>query len=287
MTKLPDNAIGRSAVSQLRTYGVDTSCIAYGGDRMGTYYIESGSVNRPSNVVYDRKGSAISQALPEDFDFDKAFDGADWFHISGLTPALGERGEAVTLAAIKKAQENNLTVSLDMNYRKKLWKNERQAMSVMTKLMPYVDVCIGSRGDAKKNLGMNLCKTNDDDTPNLYAYEQLSKDMMEKYKFKMVITTLRQSYDASHNSLAACMYDGDKFYTSTRYDMPQMVDRVGGGDAFAAGMIAGILDGQTNEDALEYAVAASVLKHTIPGDFNLSSKEEIINLQKGSRRISR
>lgn len=281
VTKVPDNPIGRSAVSTLRKMSVDTSHVSYGGDRLGIYYMEKGSAVRPSNVVYDRAGSSICTAESADFNFDKIFDGADWFHFSGITPAISKSAEVVVLEAVKAAKRNGLTVSCDLNFRKKLWTTE-EARRVMPQYMEYVDVIMGGREDAGKMLGFALSKENKDDTPNLEAYEKMFRDMVEMYHFKYVISSLRQSHTSSYHDFSGCIYDGKNFYTAKKYEISPMVDRVGGGDAFAAGIIFAILSGKETKDVIEFAVAASALKHTIPGDANLSTVEEIEHLVKGN-----
>lgn len=281
VTEVPDNPIGRCAISFLKKLNVDTSNVSYGGNRLGIYYMEKGSAVRPSNVVYDRAGSSISTAQPADFDFDRIFEGADWFHFSGITPALSEQAGDVTLEAVKAAKRNGLTVSCDLNYRNKLW-TANEARQVMPQYMEYVDVLMGGREDARKMLGFTLSKENEDDTPNLEAYEKMFQEMVEQYHFKYVISSLRQSHTSSYHDFSGCIYDGKNFYAAKKYEISPMVDRVGGGDAFAAGIIFAILSGKETKDVIEFSVAASALKHTIPGDANLSTVEEIEHLMKGN-----
>lgn len=281
VTKVPDNPIGRSAVSALRKMNVDTSDVSYGGNRLGIYYMEKGSAVRPSNVVYDRAGSSMSTAEVSDFDFDKIFDEADWFHFSGITPAISENARVIVLEALKAAKRKGVTVSCDLNYRNKLW-TVNQAKQVMPQYMEYVDVIMGGREDARKMLGFTLSKENEDDTPNLEAYEKMFREMADKYQFQYVISSLRQSHTSSYHDFSGCIYDGENFYTAKKYEISPMIDRVGGGDAFAAGIIFAILSGKETKDVIEFAVAASALKHTIPGDANLSSVEEIEHLIKGN-----
>lgn len=288
ITKVPDHSIGHSAVAELRKFNVDTSDIAYGGDRLGIYYIEIGSAHRPSNVVYDRRNSSMCSAATDDFDFDKIFQGADWFHFSGITPAISEEAAKLTLEAVKAAKTHGLTVSCDLNFRKKLW-NREKAQQVMSRYMKYVDICMGGREDAVKMLGFSLNKVNDDDTPDLEAYERMFREMAEKYNFRYVISSLRQSHTSSYNELGGCIFDGEKLYKAETYHIEPMVDRVGGGDAFAAGVIAGLAEDKNPQQVIDFAVAASVLKHTIPGDINLVTKEEVENLiqGKGTGRVQR
>lgn len=288
VTKLPSNPIGDSAVNALRRFGVNTDYISRGGDRVGIYYLETGASMRPSKVVYDRAHSAIAEAGVEDFDFDTIFEGAEWFHFSGITPALSPQAAVVTEAALKAAKKHGVTVSVDLNYRKKLW-TEAEAKAVMTKLMAYVDVCIGNEEDAEKVLGFKPGET--DVTTGeleLEGYKSIFKQMQEAFDFKYVVSTLRESYSASDNGWSALIYDGNEFYHSKKYDV-RIVDRVGGGDSFAGGLIYGLTSGKDFKDALEFAVAASAMKHTIPGDFNQVSVDEVETLVGGdaSGRVQR
>ncbi|WP_058485729.1 sugar kinase [Defluviitalea phaphyphila] len=288
VTKLPDNPIGQSALNSLRQYGVKTDYIARGGNRLGIYFLETGASMRPSKVVYDRANSAIAEADVSDFNFDEIFEGAEWFHFSGITPAISDKAAVLTEEALKAAKKHGVTVSVDLNYRKKLWTPEK-AQKVMTNLMQYVDVCIGNEEDAEKVLGFKPGET--DVTKGeleLEGYKSIFKAMKEKFGFKYVVTTLRESYSASDNGWSALIYDGNEFYRSRKYDI-RIVDRVGGGDSFAGGLIYSLVTGQNFKDALEFAVAASALKHTIPGDFNHASLEEVMTLVKGdaSGRVQR
>lgn len=291
VTRVPKNEIGECAVAALRKQNVDTSCIAYGGDRLGIYFLETGAAMRASKVVYDRAHSAIAEAKPEDFDFDKIFEGADWFHFTGITPAVSDQAAVVTEAALKAAKAKGITVSVDLNFRKKLWSSEK-AQKVMTNLMQYVDVCIGNEEDAEKVLGFkpgNTDVTSGD--LELAGYEDIFKQMVDKFNFKYVISSLRESYSASDNGWSACIYNGEtkEFYHSRKYRIAPIVDRVGGGDSFAGGVICGLVDGKDFKSALEFGVAASALKHTIPGDFNLVSRSEVDALcaGDGSGRVQR
>lgn len=288
VSKLPKNEIGQSAINQLRRFGVNTSYVARGGERVGIYYLESGASMRPSKVVYDRAHSSISEADIEDFDFDEIFKDADWFHFSGITPALSEKATLLTEEALKAAKRHNVTVSVDLNYRKKLWTPEK-ANEVMSNLMQYVDVCIGNEEDAEKVLGFKPGKTDvTSGELELAGYMDIFEQMKEKFGFKYVISSLRESYSASDNGWSACAYDGNEFYHSRKYDI-RIVDRVGGGDSFASGVIYGLLEGRNFKDALEFGVAASALKHTILGDFNMVTVEEVETLLKGdaSGRVQR
>lgn len=288
VTKLPKNDIGESAIAALRKYGVDCSDIVRGGDRVGIYYLETGASVRPSKVIYDRAHSAIAEASPADFDFDSIFEGAEWFHFTGITPAISDAAAEVTKAALIAAKKHGLTVSCDLNFRKKLWSSEK-AQKVMTELMQYVDVCIGNEEDAEKVLGFKPGKTDvTSGNLELAGYEDIFRQMKERFGFRYVVSSLRESISASDNNWSAAIYDGNEFYHSRSYKL-HIVDRVGGGDSFAAGLICGLLDGKSGKDALEFAVAASALKHTIPGDFNCVSRDEVLALAggDGSGRVQR
>ena len=290
VTKVPNNPIGECAVAALRKHNVKTDNIALGGERLGIYFLETGASMRASNVVYDRAHSSISTAEISDFDFDKIFEGADWFHFTGITPAVSDKAAELTEAALKAAKAKGVTVSVDLNFRKKLWSSEK-AQKIMTNLMQYVDVCIGNEEDAEKVLGF---KPGDTDVTSgdleLAGYQDIFEQMVEKFNFKYVISSLRESYSASDNGWSACIYSKDtkEFYHSKKYNV-RIVDRVGGGDSFAGGVICGMLDGKNFKDALEFGVAASALKHTIPGDFNLVSRSDVENLVggDGSGRVQR
>ncbi len=291
VTKVPENPIGECAVAALRKMNVDTKHIAKGGERLGIYFLESGSAMRASNVVYDRAHSSISTATADDFDFDAIFDGVDWFHFTGITPAVSDAAAELTEVALKAAKAKGVKVSVDLNFRKKLWSSEK-AQKVMTNLMQYVDVCIGNEEDAEKVLGF---KPGDTDVTSgdlkLAGYEDIFKQMVEKFNFEYVISSLRVSNSASDNGWSACIYSRDtkEFYHSKEYSIRPIVDRVGGGDSFAGGTICGFLDGKNFKEALEFGVAASALKHTIPGDFNLVSRSDVENLAggDGSGRVQR
>jgi 2-dehydro-3-deoxygluconokinase len=288
VTKVPKNEIGQAAVNHLRRFGVNTDYIARGGERLGIYFLETGVSMRPSKVIYDRAHSSIAEAVPEDFDFDKIFHLAEWFHFSGITPALGERAAHLTEEALKSAKKNGCTISVDLNYRKKLWSPEK-AQKIMTDLMKYVDVCIGNEEDAELVLGFKPGKTDvESGELEIDGYKSIFQQMKDKFGFKYVVSSLRESYSASDNGWSACAYDGNEFYRSKKYDV-RIVDRVGGGDSFAAGFIYSLLDGKDFKEALEFAVAASALKHTVPGDFNMVSVEEVKNLVMGdaSGRVQR
>ena len=288
VTKLPQNEIGQSAVNSLRRYGVDTSCIVRGGDRVGIYFAETGSAMRPSKVIYDRAGSAIAEAEADDFDFDKIMNGARWFHWTGITPAISDRAATLVALACKAAKRQGATVSCDLNFRKKLWTPEK-AQSIMRPLMEYVDVCIGNEEDAELCLGFRPDADVAHGKTDAEGYKAIFEQMAHEFGFKYVASTLRESFSASHNGWKAMIYNGSEFYVSRRYDIEPIVDRVGGGDSFAAGLIHGLLTKPTQSEALEFAVAASALKHTIPGDVNLMSVGEVEALAGGdaSGRVQR
>ena len=291
VTKVPQNPIGESAVAALRKYNVETKHIARGGERLGIYFLETGAAMRASNVVYDRAHSSISTAVAADFDFDEIFEGADWFHFTGITPAVSDMAAELTEAALKAAKAKGITVSVDLNFRKKLWSSEK-AQKIMTNLMQYVDVCIGNEEDAEKVLGFKPGNTDvTSGELELAGYKDIFEQMVAKFNFKYVISSLRESFSASDNGWSACIYSRDtkEFYHSRKYRISPIVDRVGGGDSFAGGVICGFVDGKNFKDALEFGVAASALKHTIPGDFNLVSRADVENLAggDGSGRVQR
>jgi 2-dehydro-3-deoxygluconokinase len=288
VSKLPEHEIGQSAINYLHQYSVHTDYIARGGDRVGIYFLETGASMRPSKVIYDRAHSAMAEASPADFDFDKIFQDADWFHVSGITPALSDTAAHLTEEALKAAKKHGAKTSVDLNYRKKLWTPEK-AQQVMTNLMQYVDVCIGNEEDAEKTLGFKPGTTDvTTGALDISGYQSIFQQMQETFNFEYVVTTLRESYSASDNGWSAIIYNGSEFYQSRKYDI-RIVDRVGGGDSFAGGLIYGLLSGKDFKQSLEFAVAASALKHTIPGDFNLVTKEEVEALAMGdtSGRVQR
>lgn len=274
VTKLPAHEIGQVAVNALRRYGVKTDFIARGGERVGIYYCETGASMRPSKVIYDRAHSAISEAGPEDFDFDEIMRGATWFHWSGITPAISDKAAKLTRLACEAAKRHGVNVSVDLNFRKKLWTPEK-ARSVMKPLMKFVDVCIGNEEDADLCLGFKPDADVEKGKTDAEGYKAIFNQMIEEFGFRYVASTLRESFSASHNGWKAMIYDGKDFYMSKRYDINPIVDRVGGGDAFSGGLIHGLLTYKTQGEALEFAVAASALKQTIPGDFNLVSVSEV------------
>lgn len=288
VTKVPNNPIGQSAINHLRRYGVDTQFIVRGGDRLGIYFLETGASMRASQVVYDRAGASIADVDIKEFDFDKILDGAVWFHTTGITPALSDKAAALTEAALKAAKSKGITTSIDLNYRKKLWSKEK-AREVMTKLCHYVDVCIGNEEDADTTLGF---KAKDTDVTkgelDLEGFKDVFKQMKEKFGFKFIASSLRESHSASDNGWSALVYDGNEFHHTKQYSV-RIIDRVGSGDSFASGLIYGLVTGMPMNEAAEFGVAASALKHTIPGDLNHATLSEVKDLMKGdaSGRVQR
>ena len=288
VSKLPSHEIGQWVVNSLRRYGVDTSLIVRGGDRVGVYYCEKGASQRPSKVIYDRAHSAIAEAKSSDFDWDRILDGAVWFHFTGITPALSDEMAEITLKAVKAAKERGLTVSCDLNYRNKLWSKEK-AGQVMSGICSYVDVCIANEEDAADVFGIHADKT--DITAgelNRAGYVSVAEQLTGRFGFKQVAITLRESVNANINNWSAMLYTDGASYFSRRYQM-QIVDRVGGGDSFGAGLIAAALMDYDPQKTIEFAVAASCLKHSIEGDYNLVSLDEVLKLcgGDGSGRVQR
>lgn len=281
VSKLPTHEIGQSAINSLRKFGVDTSFVARGGERVGIYYCEKGASQRPSKVIYDRAGSAIATATGDDFDWDKIFDGAKWFHFTGITPALSDTLAGIVLQAVKSAKEKGITVSCDLNFRKKLWSKEK-AKEVMSEICKYVDVCIANEEDAKDVFGIEAENTDiESGKLNEQGYVSVAKQLVDKFGFKAVAITLRESISANDNYWSGMLYTDGKAVFSRKYAM-HIVDRVGGGDSFGAGLIHSLLAGKNATDAIEFAVAASCLKHSIEGDYNMESKEEVEALANGN-----
>ena len=288
VTKLPTHAIGQGAVNSLRGLGVDTKDIVRGGDRVGIYFLEKGASQRGSVCIYDRAHSAIQEAKREDFDWDKIFDGADWFHFTGITPALGENLVEICIDACKAAKAKGVKISCDLNYRGKLW-TRAQAREAMTKLCEYVDVCISNEEDAKDVFGIEAENT------DIYGgkldkegYKSVAKQLMDTFKFEKVAITLRSSISANDNDWAGMLYDGENYCFSKEYHL-HIVDRVGGGDSFGGGLIYSLLSGKDSQSAIEFAVAASALKHSIEGDYNRVTVSEVEKLAGGdaSGRVQR
>ena len=288
VSKLPAHSIGQAAVNSLRRYGVDTSLIVRGGDRVGIYYNEKGASQRGSVCIYDRAHSAIQLAARENFDWDKIFDGAEWFHFTGITPALGENVVEICKDACKAAKAKGIKISCDLNYRGKLW-TRAQANAAMSELAQYIDVCISNEEDAKDVFGIEAENT------DIYAgeinregYKSVARQLKEKFGFEKVAITLRESHSAFDNGWSAMLYDGENYCFSKKYDL-HIIDRVGGGDSFGGGLIYALLSGKDTQAAVEFAVAASALKHSIGGDYNMVTVPEVEKLAggDGSGRIQR
>ena len=288
VSKLPDHEIGQATINSLRKFGVDTSKIVRGGDRVGIYFCEKGASQRPSKVIYDRAGSSIATANESDFDWSKILEGVDWFHFTGITPALSDEVAKITLAALKEAKKRNITVSCDLNYRKKLW-SKAKAGEVMSELCHYVDYCIANEEDAKDVFGIEADNTDiTSGKLDRNGYISVAKKLTEKFNFKGVAITLRESLSANDNNWSAMLYTDGEAKFSKKYAI-HIVDRVGGGDSFGGGLIYSLLNGYSAQDAIEFAVAASCLKHSIEGDYNLVSKNEVEALAGGdaSGRVQR
>lgn len=281
VTKVPGHEIGQCAINELRRFGVDTSLIKRGGDRLGVYFVEKGASQRASKVIYDRANSAISLAQPEDFDWDEIFAGADWFHFTGITPALGGKLPQICLEACRAAKERNISVSCDLNYRKKLWSRE-EARECMSGLMPYVDVCIANEEDAKDVFGIEAQNTDiNSGKLDQQGYISVAEQISRSFGCGRVAITLRGSISASDNEWAGMLYTGGQAFFSPTYKV-HIVDRVGGGDSFGGGLIYALLNGFDGQKAINFAVAASCLKHSIEHDFNLVSVSEVMSLAEGN-----
>ena len=284
ISKLPSHEIGQAAVNSLRRYSVKTDYIVRGGDRVGIYFLETGASQRASKVIYDRSGSSVTSLKKDELDWNKVFENAKWFHWTGITPALGKDAQECLVEACKAAKKAGVTISADLNYRAKLW-TEKEAQSVMIPLMEYVDVCISNEEDAEKSLGFKAGTTNVEKASlDESGYSDLAAELKNKFNFKIVAITLRESFSASKNGWSAILHDDKDCkvpYRSKRYEI-QIVDRVGGGDSFSGGLIYGLIKKENKKEALEFAVAASCLKQTIPGDFNFVSVNEVEKLAKGS-----
>ena len=295
VTALPNNPIAQACTSFLRGKGVDTSNIVQTGERMGIYYFEAGSNQKPSKVTYDRQHSAIMNVPASTFDWEKILDGATWLHITGITPALSESAAEITRIAMKTAREKGITVSCDYNFRKNLWKYGKSAVEVMTNLVGYVDIGIANEEDCQRALGISVDQEgweNEIEGGRIdpEKYRSLCEKVMSTFpNLRCQAITLRESYTADHNGWSACLHSSKEFYVSTHYEVKDIVDRVGTGDAFAAGLIHGMSAGFEIQEALEFAVAASCLKHSIPGDMNFCTVEEVEQLMigGGSGRIQR
>lgn len=286
----PNHPIADAFIGELRRFGVDPSAIVRAKGRMGIYFVEPGANQRPSKVVYDRDSSAIALARPGDIPWEKAFEGAGWFHLTGITPAISQGAADLAFEAVSKARALGLTVSCDLNYRKNLWKYGKTAAEVMGELFRLVDVGIANEEDCQMALGIEAGVDVESGKLEVGAYRNLAERVLERFpNLRLMAITLRESFSASHNGWSACLHDRSRFLTSRRYDITHIVDRVGAGDCFAAGLIYGLLCLPSHQEALEFAVAASCLKHSVPGDFNRFSVEEVNQLVRGggSGRVQR
>ena len=285
VTVLPNNDIGTACIRELRGFGVDTTKIIRKDGRMGIYFLETGAVQRPSKVIYDRAGSAIAEAKPGDIDWKAVFDGATWFHLTGITPAISQGAADLSIEAVKAAKAAGLHVSCDLNYRKNLWKYGKKADEVMKEIVRYVDTVIANEEDFQKSLGISAESSAavDEGQINVELYKAIASKAMAEYpNIQRVAITLRESKSANHNDWSACLYNGKEFFLSRKYAITDIVDRVGGGDSFGGGLIYGLNTYPDEKTALEFAVAASCLKHTINGDYNRVSVAEVESLMKGS-----
>lgn len=290
VTALPDNDVGEAAIRQLRGFGVDTNFIRRTGDRVGIYFLETGANQRPSKVVYDRAGSSICEAGPGDFDWQRIFDGASWLHITGITPALSRSAADLSIECVKAAKAAGVTVSCDFNFRGKLWKYGKTAPEVMTDLVKFVDVGIANEEDCQKSLGITVDIDVESGELDTKKYEALSAKVLDVFpNMSTIAITLRESFSADRNGWSACLRDADGFRLSKRYEITDIIDRVGGGDSFASALIYGLNAYEDRQESLEFAVAASCLKHSISGDFNRVSVAEVEHLMGGdaSGRVQR
>ena len=282
LSVLPKNAIGDECIKELRRFGVDTSRVVRGGERLGIYFLETGANQRPSKVVYDRAYSAIAMAKPGDIDWEKTFAGVEWFHITGITPAISESAMELSLESVKEAKKRGITVSCDLNYRKNLWKYGKKASEVMRELAKYVDVAIANEEDVQKSLEITTDVNVESGELDRAKYKALGDKVLAAYPdMKMIAITLRESKSADWNGWAACLNDREHFYESKRYEIRDIIDRVGGGDSFAGGLIYGLNTYEDKQSALEFAVAASCLKHSIPGDYNRVTVSDVEKLMGG------
>lgn len=290
VTALPANPVGDSAVNEVRGFGVDTQFIKRQGERVGIYYLETGANQRPSRVTYDRAGSSISTAKKGDFDWDKILDGAVWFHVSGVTPAISQTAADLTIEAVQAAQSKGVTVSCDYNYRKNLWRYGKKAPEVMREIVKHVNVGIANEEDCEKALGIPSDVDVSSGELDLERYRRTAEKVLDGFpNLDKQVITLRESHSADRNGWSAVLHNGKELLTSRHYDITDIVDRVGGGDSFAAGLIYGLIHYKDDQQALEYATAASCLKHSIPGDFNRVGKAEVESLMGGdaSGRVQR
>jgi 2-dehydro-3-deoxygluconokinase len=280
----PPNEIGEAAVSELRRWGVETDHVLRQGKRLGVYFAETGANQRPGKVIYDRENSALAEAKVGSIDWDSALQGVDWLHTTGITPALSASAAGLTLQAVRMAREKGIRVSVDLNYRGKLWKYGKAAPDVMGKIVGLADVAIGNEEDCQKSLGIPADMDVEAGSLSVVAYETLSANVLGRYpNLELVAITLRESRSADQNIWSAVLRNRERFYRGPRYEITDIVDRIGAGDAFAAGLIHGLDLFGEHEKALAFGVAASCLKHSLPGDFNLASESEVLALMKGEK----
>ena len=287
---IPDNLIGDACIGELRRQGVDTSLIMRKGNRLGIYFLEAGANQRPSKVTYDRSHSAIAEAKPGDINWDKVFDGVSWFHITGITPAISLSASELSLEAVKKAREKGITVSCDLNFRKNLWKYGKSPPQVMGELVKYIDIALGNEEDCQKSLGVKVDVDVESGRLQTEKYRELTDRVLNLYpNIKKIAITLRESHSANQNGWSAVLNNREEFLVSKKYEIHNIIDRVGGGDTFAAGLIYGFNNLANDKESLEFAVAASCLMHSIPGDLPLLSVEEVKSLAggAGSGRVQR
>jgi 2-dehydro-3-deoxygluconokinase len=290
VTAVPANDLGEAAIAEVRRFGVDTRWVLRQGERLGVYFLEAGSNQRPSKVTYDRSHSSIATARPDQFDWDSIFDGAEWFHITGITPALSESGAELALESARQARAKKIQVSCDYNYRKNLWQYGKSAPEVMRELVKHVTVGIANEEDCQKALGIEATVDVHSGELDREKYSAMAQRVMDAFpNLERQVITLRESHSADRNGWSACLHNGKDFFLSRHYELTDIVDRVGGGDSFAGGIIYGLLSYSDDQQALEFATAASALKHTIPGDFNRVSVKEVEALMKGdaSGRVQR
>lgn len=290
VSAVPENPIGDACIGELKKHGVDTSLICRQGGRLGTYYLETGANQRPSVVVYDRDHSSISETRTGDIDWDDIFKEATWFHISGITPAISQSACDLSLEAVKKAKEKGVTVSCDLNFRKKLWQYGKSAPEVMDKIVRYADIIIGNEEDCQKSLGIKVDVDVEAGNLKTESYRELTDKVLSEYtNIKKIAITMRESYSADYNGWSAVLNNRKDFFVSARYEIKNIVDRVGGGDSFSTGLIYGLNELESDKEAMEFAVATSCLKHSILGDLPLVTVQEVINLLKngGSGRVQR
>lgn len=281
---LPDNAIGHKVEELLLSHKVDTSAIAWGGKRLGIYFVDKGNNYRTSNIIYDREHSSISEADIKDFDWDKVFNDADYFHVSGVTPALTQSAADLTLYAVKEAKKRNIKVSCDINHRKKLWKYGKKIEDIMPEIVKYSDIVFANEYDAVKILGVESDINVDSDIKD-EDYKNIMDKLISKYSLETVITTRRETINSNHNNIYALLYNNKNLYKSKKYNITNIVDRIGTGDSFAAGILSGLNMFKDYQYILDFATAAFCIKHTIPGDWNLTTKEEVISLMESSEKL--